>query len=116
MEQTKKQHILNAFDKAIENSANSESELPIALVFLVCLTGKAAGNNGIGVELVIIDEINLQRKRDYLAEKLDDDGFYIGTDQTVQVGTVVSNYMPLIGKQLQEALSNFYSQILGRGK
>lgn len=116
MEQSKKQLILNAFDKAIENSNNSTSHTPLALGFLVCLTGKAAGRNGVGVELVVVDEVNLQRKRDYLAEKLDDDGFYAGTDKTVQVGTVVSNYMPFIGKQLQGALSNFYSQILGMGE
>ena len=114
MEQTKKQYILTAFDKAIENSARSNSGMPIAAGFIVCLTGKSAGGIGIAVELVIVDEVNLSRKRDYLAAKLDDDGYYIGTNKTVQVGTVFSNYMPLIGNQLQEALSDFYSQILDK--
>ena len=35
MEQSKKQLILNAFDKAIENSNNSTSHTPLALGFVV---------------------------------------------------------------------------------
>lgn len=108
---TNKQIILNAFDKAIENSKNSpEDSLPIAIGFIVCLTSKEVGELAIGLETVIVDEINMQRKRDYLAKKLDDDGFYIGTNKTVQVGTIFSDYMPIIGNAMREAISDFYSQ------
>lgn len=106
MTQTHKQTILDAFDRAMK--AIPDPEAMYAVGFIVVMTGKSACDMILASEAVIIDECNLERKRNYLAEKLDDDGYYIGTDKTVKVGEVFSGYLDLISEKLREAMEDIY--------
>ena len=106
MTQTHKQKILDSFDRAMK--AVPDPKAMYAVGFIVVMTGKSAGEMDLASEAVIIDECNFERKRNYLAEKLDDDGYYIGTDKTVKVGEVFSGYLHLISESLQEAMEDIY--------
>lgn len=114
---TVKQKVLNAFDvciSEIEKRNNSNNRTMHAIGFIVALRGKAVQNHqGVGFEVVIVDEVNMKRKRDYLATSLNEEGFYINSNNCVQAATVFAGPIEHIGMAAQKALGYHYALLFG---
>lgn len=102
---TNKELILSVFDKAIsKNKALDTYKYSVCFVVLIL---KKYG----GAEAVVADGLNLERKRKYLNEQLNDDGYYLNSNNTVRITGAAADLSLLIGSKIDDLMSDTYSQV-----
>ena len=92
-------YLINGFDAVVDEFVG------VAIIVV------SNNDDGVGCEAVVVNPYDIERKKEYLSNKLDDGGCYHGTNKQVCVVRVIVSPMTNIGYKIDNAIEEVYNEL-----